>query len=170
MTVVIDEADSMLSEPHRTDLNALMKATVLRDQSPSQLVVASATGGSVHTQNTLATLFEPFCAHKRCLFPVSGSGSINDAKSFFSPIPPTLEHAVILLPQHKFFGGLRSLLNTNPFPEAAIVFVSDSWRVKIVCEKLLEMNIIAAPLHGDSSKADRTEVWFLQVPCQRTMC
>ena len=38
---------------------------------------------------------------------------------------------------------------------SAIIFVNDPHRVDIVCQQLLEMNLVAAPLSGDSSKDDR---------------
>lgn len=58
-------------------------------------------------------------------------------------------------------------MNSDPFPEACMVFVNDGRRVEIVCQKLLELNIIAAPLHGDSTKTDRAEVTAINsYPCR----
>jgi len=162
VSVVVDEVDDMLSYPHRTDLNALLEATVGRGRA--QLVLASATGGSQKTQAALTELLnagnnadddDDDAKEKKALTVcgVTKGGPLNS-----SPLPSTVEHGVLVLPPQKLLSGVRSLLNTDPFPEAAVVFVNDARRVDVVVSKLLEMNIIAAPLHGDSSKADRSEI------------
>ncbi len=62
---------------------------------------------------------------------------------------------MISCPRIKAFELLKKCINAQPMIEKALIFVNDPHRVKIVTEKLLEMGIIAAPLHGESSKDDR---------------
>jgi hypothetical protein len=53
---------------------------------------------------------------------------------------------------------LRKFLIAKPAVKSGLIFVNDPHRVEIVCEKLLEMGMIAAPLHGETSKDDRKEI------------
>ena len=41
---------------------------------------------------------------------------------------------------------------------SALIFVNDPHRVQVVADQLLDMGLVAAPLHGDSSKDDRKEI------------
>jgi ATP-dependent RNA helicase DeaD len=53
---------------------------------------------------------------------------------------------------------LRRFLKAKPTVKSALVFVNDPYRVEIICRELGEMGLIAAPLHGDSTKEDRKEI------------
>jgi superfamily II DNA/RNA helicase len=76
-----------------------------------------------------------------------------------SPLPRTITHGIISVPQIKALEMLKKLLYcTAPPVGAALIFVNSPHRVETVCEKLLEMGVVAAPLHGDSSKDDRREI------------
>jgi superfamily II DNA/RNA helicase len=153
MAMVVDECDSMLSEPHRKDLELLLQQV---SPTSTQVVVASATGGDDDTARQITQLMggRPFKVLGS--FPEPSTGGRPALN--MSPLPETVEHGVMIMPQHKMIASIKSILNSEPHPEAAIVFVNEGRRVDIVCQKLLEMNVIAAPLHGESSKADRTEV------------
>ena len=70
-------------------------------------------------------------------------------------LPPGLTHGLISIPRIRAFEMLRKLLNAEPAVVAAIIFVNDPHRVQVVCEKLAEMNLVAAPLSGESTKEDR---------------
>ncbi len=70
-------------------------------------------------------------------------------------LPPSITHGLISTPRIRALEMLRKLLNSRPVVNSAIIFVNDPHRVEVVCEKLMEMNLVAAPLHGDSSKDDR---------------
>lgn len=151
MALVMDEADCLFAPPHRVDLEA-----ILSQVGPSvQLVAASATGAHASTIRDVSQLLSGrnLALKGFNLKNAPPSGAFN-----VSPLPSTVEHGVLVLPQHKMLAAIKSLLNTEPFPDAAIVFVNDGRRVELVCEKLLQMNIIAAPLHGDSTKDDRSAV------------
>jgi len=165
MAVVIDEVDCMLGPPHRIDLEALLNEV----GSSAQLVAASATGaGGTNTLRDVSKLLAGRQLNLRGLglqtrdplMDAQEAATSNSNKKAFnvSPLPSTVEHGVLVVPQVKMLAAIKTLLNTEPYPEAAIVFVNDGRRVELVCEKLLQMNIIAAPLHGEATKDDRSVV------------
>lgn len=80
--------------------------------------------------------------------------SVNSA----TQLPVSITHGLISCPRVKALELLKKFLNSKPEVKSAIVFVNDPYRVEIICEKLLEMGLIAAPLHGDTSKDDRKEI------------
>jgi superfamily II DNA/RNA helicase len=72
-----------------------------------------------------------------------------------SMLPSTITHGLISAPRIKALELLKKFLNAKPAVKSALIFVNDPYRVEIICQKLLEMGMIAAPLHGESSKEDR---------------
>ncbi|KAL7467127.1 hypothetical protein ACHAXS_007391, partial [Conticribra weissflogii] len=65
----------------------------------------------------------------------------------------TTIHGALHVPHKRFaLDALRRVLNTQPIPQQVLVFVDSPRRVDIVIEKLAEMGIIAAPLHGGEGK------------------
>jgi superfamily II DNA/RNA helicase len=168
VAVVVDEVDCMLGPPHRADLEAILNEV----GSSTQLVAASATGGGAKTFRDVSQLLSGRALDLRG-FGLQVDDPLADAletsglkkKAFnVSPLPSTVEHGLLVVPQVKMLAAIKTLLNTEPYPEAAIVFVNDGRRVELVCEKLLQMNIIAAPLHGEATKDDRSVVKALQAP------
>ena len=81
-----------------------------------------------------------------------------------SMLPSGITHGLISCPKMKAFGLLKRFLTSSPIVKSALVFVNDPHRVEIVCDKLLEMGIIAAPLHGESSKDDRKVLLTIFLP------
>lgn len=76
-----------------------------------------------------------------------------------SLLPRRVTHGLISVPRVKALEMLRKLLrSTSPAVQRAFIFVNDPHRVEIITNKLFEMGIIAAPLHGMASKDDRKEV------------
>lgn len=73
-------------------------------------------------------------------------------------LPSTITHGLISTPRNRAFEQLKRFLNAKPEIKSALIFVNDPYRVEIICEKLLEIGMVAAPLHGESSKDDRKEV------------
>lgn len=73
-------------------------------------------------------------------------------------LPLGITHGLISCPRVKGLEMLKKLLKSKPAVNSSLIFVNDPHRVEIVCDKLLEMGIVAAPLHGDSSKDDRKEI------------
>ena len=165
MAVVIDEVDCMLGPPHRVDLEALLNEV----GSSAQLVAASATGaGGTSTLREVSKVLAGRELNLRVLglqtkdplMDAQDAASSNKKKKAFnvSPLPSTVEHGVLVVPQVKMLAAIKTLLNTEPYPEAAIVFVNNGRRVELVCEKLLQMNIVAAPLRGEATNDDRSVV------------
>ena len=121
-----------------------------------QYVLASATGALPETRAALeAVVGRPLtvCGLPGSLNDPSQDPSTTGSAKRDSPtgvaLPLAVAHGVHVTSQQKMLGAIRSLLYTEPNPELSLVFVSDSHRVKVVCDKLLQMGIIAAPLHGE---------------------
>ena len=73
----------------------------------------------------------------------------------------TTIHGTLHVPHQRLaLEAVRKILNTEPTPQQALIFVDSPRRVDIVIEKLAKMDIIAAPLHGGagSGKGDRAQV------------
>lgn len=73
----------------------------------------------------------------------------------------TTIHGTLHVPSRRLaLEAVRKILNTEPVPQQALIFVDSPRRVDIVIEKLAQMDIVAAPLHGGntSGKGDRAEV------------
>jgi len=73
-------------------------------------------------------------------------------------LPATITHGLISTTRMRALDMLRRFLNAKPVVRSAIIFVNDPHRVEVVVRELHEMGLIAAPLHGDSSKEDRKEI------------
>lgn len=141
--VVIDEADALLHGVNRKDVDSLLAAV----PKSAQRVLASATGGRSEAQDALESLAGRSLT--LCGLP-SSTQSI--------ALPDTVAHGHLVVEQRRMLDALRSLLHTDPMPEVVLVFVNEPRRVQVVCDKLLEQGIIAAPLTGETSKEDRTDV------------
>jgi superfamily II DNA/RNA helicase len=84
-------------------------------------------------------------------------------------VPTSLTHAVVVCARIKMLENLKRLLTVlhtstedhhHTF-RRCLIFVNDAHRVEVVARKLFEDSrgrLVAAPLHGDSSKDDRKEV------------
>lgn len=73
----------------------------------------------------------------------------------------TVLHGVVHVPHRRMaLDTVRRILHTEPFPQQILIFAENSRKVDIVVEKLANMNIVAAALHGGmgSDKMDRAEV------------
>lgn len=75
-----------------------------------------------------------------------------------SQLPSGITHALISTPRIRAIDFLKKVLNSKPTVSRALIFVNDPHRVEVLVDQLYDQNIIAAPLHGDSSKEDRREI------------
>lgn len=87
-----------------------------------------------------------------------GAGWTKVSTGSTAMLPSSITHGLLSVPRIKALEMLKKFLVAKPIVTCALVFVNDPYRVEIVCEKLLEMGLVAAPLHGDSTKDDRKEV------------
>lgn len=74
-------------------------------------------------------------------------------------LPSTITHGIISCPRIKVYEMLKKFLNAKPEINRALIFVNDPYKVETVYQKLLSYGFIVAPLHGDSSKDDRKEIF-----------
>ena len=137
--LIVDEVDQCLGSGMKGDMDRILKGVPKRGR---QTVFASATG---NTPATIAYADAHFVTAP-LLLDLGGR-----------QLPPQLRHVVLATPRMKKIEQVRRLLNLDD-GTGALVFVNDQRRVGIVCDQLLENGIIAAPLTGEESRGDRTEV------------
>ena len=73
----------------------------------------------------------------------------------------TTIHGALHVPHRRLaLETVRRIMNTEPPPRQALIFVDSPRRVDVVVDKLARMDIVAAPLHGGAGahKADRAQV------------
>ena len=163
-TVIMDEVDAMLDGDGRggggkmdPEVTSLLKAV-----GPStQHILASATGALPETRAALEAVVGrklTVCGLPESMYDPTQVDPSKKPTPTGVALPLAVAHGVHVTSQPKMLTAIRSLLYTEPNPELCLVFVSDSHRVKVVCGKLLQMGIIAAPLHGEQDKDERTDV------------
>lgn len=81
--------------------------------------------------------------------------SLKIAASGGAMLPRTITHGLISTPRMRSLEFLKRFLNARPAVQRALIFVNDPRRVEGVVKELGMAGIIAAPLHGDTSKDDR---------------
>eukprot|EP01042_Synura_sphagnicola_P001755 gene1755-2058_t len=97
-------------------------------------------------------------AEQYCTRDADPSGYVRVEVPSAAKLPASITHALVSVPRVKALGTLKRILMSKPTVECALVFVNDPHRVEVICEQLQEQGLVAAPLHGESSKDDRKEV------------
>jgi superfamily II DNA/RNA helicase len=161
--IVLDECDALLEyEAHKEPTAALMETLQRRHRDSLQSILCSATAGDLMATSKIDGYLRESFAHAQSdeddqsITAVSNHGSFSRTR-----VSRTAIHGVIQVPHRRFaIDMLRKILYTDPSPQQVLIFVDNARRVGIVVEKLAEMDIIAAPLHGGqgSEKGDRAEV------------
>lgn len=164
-SLVLDECDALLEyKAHRDPTTALVQRMKQNQGDALQSVLCSATAsdllGSSKLQNYLRDGYATAMADSDDVMVTSGlAGKENNVKG--TRVSRTVIHGVVHVPHRRYsLDYLRRILHTDPIPQQILIFVENSRKVQIVVEKLEEMGIIAAPLHGGagSEKTDRSEV------------
>lgn len=166
-TIVLDEFDALLEyEPHRDPTRAVMRALKRRHGDSLQSVLCSATAADMMGKELLDEMLRPGFAHAQVdegdrLITSADDEDQTGEGSATTRVSRTAIHGFITIPDRRLkLETLRRVLYTEPTPQQVLVFVDNSRRVGIVVDKLAQMGIIAAPLHGGSGseKTDRAEV------------
>eukprot|EP00588_Corethron_pennatum_P029511 CAMPEP_0194336122 /NCGR_PEP_ID=MMETSP0171-20130528/71928_1 /TAXON_ID=218684 /ORGANISM="Corethron pennatum, Strain L29A3" /LENGTH=684 /DNA_ID=CAMNT_0039099455 /DNA_START=159 /DNA_END=2217 /DNA_ORIENTATION=- len=148
--VVLDEADALLlSEPHATPTMSAMDVLRGRRLAPPQMVLCSATASDLGEDLLPRYLEEDYAVAEEDV----GRGVISTS--------PGTVHGVVRVPARRLqLEALRRVLNADPPPRQVLVFVNSAHRVGVVVDKLAEMGVVAAPLHGGygSEKGERADV------------
>jgi superfamily II DNA/RNA helicase len=155
--LVMDEFDALLEYSiHREPTIAIWDA-VQRQHSNRrmQAILCSATAADIKPEKLKHFL------HDDHVHVSSGetSGMVTQGNKIRTSLT-TLHGAVHLEHRRYALETVRRILHTSPSPEQVLIFVNNARRVGIVVDKLADMGIIAAPLHGGagSDKSDRAEV------------
>lgn len=170
-TIVLDEFDALLQyDVHKEPTIAVMEAMNRQHGDSLQRILCSATAsdmmGETSGENNVEAYLRPGYAHASVdesdLLVTAGVTSKEKGQTKTSPrVSRTTIHGALHVPHKRFaLDAVRKVLNTDPLPQQALIFVDSPRRVDIVIEKLAKMDIIAAPLHGGASsgKGDRAEV------------
>ena len=171
-TIVLDEFDALLQyDVHKEPTVAIMEAMDRQHGESLQRVLCSATatdmmGVEQEGKITVEAYLRPGYAHASVdesdVLVTAGVTSKEKGKTKTSPrVSRTTIHGALHVPHRRYaLDAVRKVLNTDPFPQQALIFVDSPRRVDIVIEKLAEFDIVAAPLHGGASsgKGDRAEV------------
>jgi superfamily II DNA/RNA helicase len=159
--VVLDEFDALLSyAPHADPVRALVGALKRARGASLQSILCSATAVDMLNQKSWEENFLrsgyvwAMADPEDQLVTSSGEAFANTIR-----VSRTVMHGVVHVPQKRFaLETLRRILHTEPFPQQILIFVADARKVDICVEKLAQVGILAAPLHGDSDKMDRAEI------------
>ena len=170
-TIVLDEFDALLQyDVHKEPTIAVMEAMDKQHGESIQRVLCSATASDMMGQkqggNNVETYLRPGYAHasvddSEVLVTAGVTSEAKGQTKTSARVSRTTIHGALHVPHQRFaLDAVRKILNTDPLPQQALIFVDSPRRVDIVIEKLAKMDIIAAPLHGGASsgKGDRAEV------------
>lgn len=135
-TIVIDEADRMLSDKNIESVQAVIKCT-LRDR---QLVMVSATMPSEIITIASSVMKSPE------IIGVSGGGT--------SKLPEQIIHSFIQVPLRDKFSLLRKIIAAEHI-KRGIIFMNNTHEMTLAASKLEYHNIRCAVLGGDMRKEDR---------------
>jgi len=173
-SVVLDEFDALLQyDSHKEPTMAIMNAMDRQHGTSLQRILCSATATDMLGKETsdkkkngpnIEDYLRPGYAHASVddddLLVTSGVEQSNKS-STSARVSRTTIHGSLHVPHQRLaLEAVRKILNTEPTPQQALIFVDSPRRVDIVIEKLARMDIIAAPLHGGagSGKGDRAQV------------
>jgi len=163
--VVLDECDALLQyRPHRDPTVSVMAMLKKRHKQSLQSVLCSATACDLlaaHKKGEGINLNEFLREGHDHIQADNNDASITAKSDATVRVSRTAIHGVVHVPQQQYaLETLRKILYTNPTPQQVLIFVHSPRRVEIVVEKLLQMGIVAAPLHGgmDSDKGERANV------------
>ena len=162
-SLVLDEFDALLEyKPHREPTAALVQK--LQRNPNLQTILCSATATDVLESPKFQRFVRPnyvlALTDQDDVF-VTESGTNDKA-----PVPRvsrTVMHGVVHVPHRRFvIDTIRRILHTDPLPQQILMFVDSSRKVDLLVEKLENMGILAAALHGGDSrnndKMDRAQV------------
>jgi superfamily II DNA/RNA helicase len=155
----MDEFDALLEyKPHRDPTRAIMQTLKRRHRDSMQSILCSATASDIMESSKIVDFLRP--GYEIAMADEDDVlVSQKNAKAIM--VSRTAIHGVIHVPHRRFaLDSIRRILYTDPTPQQILVFVESSRKVDIVVEKLANMGIIAAALHGGmgSDKMDRAEV------------
>lgn len=159
--IVLDEFDALLEyKPHRDPTAALVQVLKSRHRDSLQSILCSATAsdmmGSAKLDVFLRAGYVMAMADRDDRLVTDGGSN-----SKMTRVSKTVIHGVVHVPQKRLaLDAIRRILHTEPLPQQVLIFADNARRVEILIDKLDELGIVAAPLHGGdkSEKMDRAEV------------
>jgi len=167
-TLILDEFDALLQyKAHKEPTIAILNALDRQHKDSLQRILCSATASDMMGGEKLDDYLRPGYAHASVdeddvlvTSGEGGSGEKGEGASITRVSRTTIHGSLHVAHQRLALEALRKVLYTNPQPQQVLIFVDNSRRVGVVIDKLANMDIVAAPLHGGSGseKGDRAEV------------
>jgi superfamily II DNA/RNA helicase len=152
----LDEFDALLEyKPHREPTAAIVAALQKRHGDSLQSILCSATASDMMNSPKVNQYLRPGYA--------TALTDQSDVLVTSAPtrVSRTVLHGVVHAPRKQLaLETIRRILHSEPIPQQVLIFASDARRVDLVVDKLAELGIVAAPLHGGAKaeKMDRAEV------------
>jgi superfamily II DNA/RNA helicase len=154
----MDEFDALLEyKPHRDPTQAIMQTLKKRHRDSLQSILCSATASDIMESSKVVDFLSPGF---ETAMADEGDVLVSQKNGKGTMVSRTAIHGVVHVQRRLALDTLRRILHTEPTPQQILIFVANSRKVDIVVEKLGNMGIIAAALHGGmgSDKMDRAEV------------
>ena len=159
-SIVLDEFDALLEyKPHRDPTAALVQVLKNRHRDSLQSILCSATASDMMGSVKLETFLRP--GYAMAMADRDDKFVTDGGNNKMTRVSKTVIHGVVHIPQKRLaLDAIRRILHTEPIPQQVLIFADNARRVDILIEKLDELGIVAAPLHGGdkSEKMDRAEV------------
>jgi superfamily II DNA/RNA helicase len=160
-SLVLDEFDALLEyKPHRDPTRAVMDALKRRHGNALQSILCSATASDMLDSVKVQDFLRP--GYARAMADADDVLVTKTKDGSTAPrVSRTVMHGVVHVPHRRFaLETVRKILHTEPTPQQILIFAENARKVDIIVEKLGDMGIVAAPLHGGmgSDKMDRADV------------
>lgn len=133
-TIVLDEADRLMDDNHRTSVQAIIKAT----QKDRQLLLFSATIPATAMEKAVEM----------------SQDAVVVAIAAPTSVPPEIEHMYFVVESRDKIEFLRKLLASLQV-KRALVFINTSAAIEETVAKLCHHGVSAIAIHGSSIKKDR---------------
>jgi len=164
-SIVLDEFDALLQyKAHREPTRALMSFLRRRHRDSLQSIMCSATATDMISSEEFAKKTKEYKDYLRSDDRVSTVLADDEDQLVTAGrtrVSRTVMHGVLHVPRKQLMlDTLRRILHTDPMPHQALIFCDSSRSVDLLVQRLAEISIIAAPLHGGmgQDKTDRAEV------------
>ena len=155
--LVLDEFDALLQyKAHREPTGAIVWAARRQKRDSLQSILCSATAADMLPENLLR---DEYIRQNYTIATTEDTNALVTSDKI--KVSLTTIHGIVHVAHRRFaLETLRRILNTRPNPQQVLIFVDDARRADIVVDKLADMGIIAASLHGGSGsdKGERTDV------------
>jgi len=163
-SIVLDEFDALLQyKAHREPTKALFSFLRNRHRDSLQSIMCSATATDMMISGTVnKDVYKDYLRGGDRVSTVLADEKdkfVTKSGKATTRVSRTVIHGVMHVPRRQLvLDTIRRILHTEPMPQQVLIFCDSSRDVELLVQRLAEIDIIAAPLHGNDHKNDRAEV------------